>query len=159
MTKDILPLKSMTVKELSGVAHLKDADLTREMKELAKHNTELCAVAGEINGHATKPTALGASTFFTGSFIGINRRTGATYRSGKFYPPKDFADTLLGVFAGSSGQAIRFNVVISVAESTKGALGYTYISEPIKTAEVINRDAELMATLGQMPKLLEKKKA
>lgn len=158
--KEVLPLKTMTIKELSGHGHLKDSDLKAHLKQLAgTEGQELCAVAGEINGHGSKITPFGPSVYFTGSFVGVNRRTGQQFRSGKFYPSKDFADVLIAQFASAGvSSGLRFNVVISVVPSTKGADGYTYVSEPIRTAEVIDRQADLFATLGQMPKLIDNKK-
>jgi len=57
--------------------------------------------------------------------------------------------------------AVHFSAVVRVVRDNSAATGYTFISEPIKSPESINREAELVAKLTNLPqaKLLSKKSA
>lgn len=157
-------VKKITCKQLAGIDRAKTKEETVElMKKIADEKPDYAAIVGDMTGYGTVASQYGVTTFLTGSFQAINRNTGKMYKASKVFLPKDFTDVVKAAFDGRDKQnaGVHVHCTISVVKDSSSATGYTYISQPIKNPESINRDAELSAMLVSLPvpKQIAQKKA
>jgi hypothetical protein len=154
MSKEPTLLKKITLKAIGGLSReTSKADTIAFFKDVVTKNPDFCAIVGDITGYGNTVTAFGASTYFSGTFVACNRSTGEQFKSSKVYLPADLASIAVAAFNGKKADAegIHFHAHIRVVLDASSATGYTFVSEPIKSPESINREAELMAKLTSMP--------
>lgn len=154
---DIKLLKKITIKDVLEIKRGEDSKSV--LSSLAENDTEICVISGEVTGYGVKATQYKASHFFVGMFFAQNRTNGKIFKATKIYLPEDFSENIVTTFNNKSEgtDSVRFQVSIKVVKDTSSNAGYTYICEPIKTPELINKEAEMMATFLQLP-APEKKK-
>lgn len=146
-------LKKITLKEICELKR----DMPKEkvvefFQAKAEQNAEIAVIAGEMTGYGGRTTQFGESVFLTGLFFAQNRETGQMYKAGKVYLPKDATENLVSMFQqrDQADKYIRFQLSVRVVEDS-GNTGYTYVTEPVRTPESINREAELMSTFAALP--------
>lgn len=153
--------KSLSYKLLAGISEKSDEEVKAHMKELAKSDTVIAQVAGEISGYNIKNGQYGENIAFSGEFVVKSAITGEILESTKMFFDKGFSDILRGQFDQRKDQSamVKFSAQISVV-SHKKAPFFTYMVTPLRTPEAITRRAELLGTLASAPlQIANKKKA
>jgi hypothetical protein len=131
-------LKKLSIKGVTGLG-------TKELKDVANSkNPNIVAFTGEAHGHGSVSTQYGDSKFITGIIFAQNMQTSEVFQAGKAFLPSDFTDELIARLDSRKDtlDTVEFGVQISVAPSTKGGYGYEYITEAIKTPDVIEKEAK-----------------
>lgn len=146
-------LSKMTLKEITGNRALTTDEYKAKMKELSVSQAEIAAISGEVTGFGEKSTNFGVSTYLVGSFVAQNRLTGELFKATKAYLTGGASEEIVAKFRqrAAAEDTVRFQLTVTVVPDVKSATGYTYVIQPIKTPEVINREAELLATFAALP--------
>lgn len=144
--------KSLSYKMLAGVGNLLDEEVKAHFKELAKEDTVIAQVAGEISGFSSKTGQYGENIAFSGEFIAKSAITGDIMETTKMFFDKGFSEILKGQFQnrGDGNSMVKFSAQISVVKYHK-APGYTFMATPLRTPEAISRRAELLGVLASAP--------
>ncbi|HNB00943.1 MAG TPA: hypothetical protein PLK61_03995, partial [Nitrosomonas sp.] len=102
----------------------------------------------------------GENLFLTGFFMAQNRENGRILKASKAYLPRDLVDELVAGFNSrtSADDVIKFTVSITAVESPGSAAGYTFICEPARTPEAVNRESEMLQVFLALPAPDAKKK-
>jgi len=148
----IKTLKKISVKELFGLK--RNDDGKAKMQELVKSgHKEIFVISGRVTGFASKATQYGESFALLGQFLARNQINGDVFKATKCYLPKDFTENVIGTFQNRSDEsgAIEFTANVSVVEDSSSATGYTYIVEPVTTAESMAWEAKAMQSLLAIP--------
>lgn len=154
MAKEPTFVKKITMKVIADIPRDDSKAATIEkFMGTAKSHPDFAAISGDITGYGTKKGAFGENFYFNGSFVAINRKSGQIFTSSKIYLPNDLADNAVAAFNGRSkdSEGVHFHAHIQIALDPSSATGYTFVSQPIKTPESINREAELIAKLTNLP--------
>lgn len=110
-----------------------------------------------VEGYTIKTTNYGESVALQGEFNAINPISGEAYMSNVAYLPSDFAEMIQKKLdqRKDPGDIVEFSAMVTPVKSEKGARGYTFVMEPIQTAEVYNRRTamleKLKAQFAQLP--------
>ncbi len=144
--------KSLSYKLLAGIPEMQDEEVKAHMKELAKTDTVLAAIAGEVTGYNVKNGQYGENIAFSGTFVAQSAITGEVFETTKIFFDKGFADQLRGRFdtRKDADEIIKFSCQISVVKHAKSPF-FTYMTTPLRTPEAITRRAELLGTLASAP--------
>lgn len=162
MTKEAILLPKMTLKSICGMTRqTSEEDTKKYFLTKAKDSAEVAVIAGYADGFSTKAGAKGESTFFSGLFLAQNRESGVNFKSYKLFLPKSATDIIVAQLKNrANGQdEVKFKLVVRVVEDSSSAAGYTYICEPVKTPELLNKEMELMQTFLALPAPSRKKSA
>jgi len=141
-------LKKLSVKGVTGLG-------TKELKAVAESkNPNICAFTGEAHGFRTVSTQFGESKFITGIIFAQNMQTGEVFQAGKAFLPTDFTDELIARLESRKDNfdSVEFGVQISVTPSDKGGYGYEYVTEAIKTPDIIEKESKYTQKFLALPK-------
>lgn len=152
-----VPLKKITLKEVCNVK--REDDARAYFLAAAKEERELCMIVGEIRGYGSKASQYGESNFLTGFFMAQNRATGKIYKASKAYLPNDITEELIAAFQSrkTEDEIIKFQVTITAVQADTPT-GYTFVTEPARTPEAVNRESEMLQTFLAVPAPAEQKK-
>lgn len=112
-------------------------------------NKLVMAVHAVCTGYFYKATQYGENIALVGEFNAINPETGECYFANVAYLPADFAEMIKGKLDARKDQneIVEFSAGITPVTSAKGARGYTFVAQPIQTAEVYNRRRAMLDQL------------
>lgn len=148
----IKTLKKISVKELFGLKRTDDgaANIKKLMEE---GHTKIFRIKGNVTGFTSKATNLGESFGLTGQFLAHNLVTNELFKSSKCYLPKDFTETIISNFKnrGDAATGVEFTAEISVVKDSSSASGYTYICEPIQTADTVAWEERAVKEFTSLP--------
>lgn len=111
----------------------------------------------DVEGYFMKATQYGESVALNGDITIVNALSGEVFQGITVYLPDDFASMIANKLdkREDQGSTVNFKAEIIVSQSEKSARGYTYITRPISTPEMVNRRLEkannLMSTLKALP--------
>jgi len=151
-------LKKLTTKDIMGLNTKPTHEVKAELIKIAESdNSRLYHMKGEVTAYGGKHTQYGESFFFVGSFAAQNLQTGEIFSAGKVYLPKDVTEDLIAAFKSrSDDSAISFDLVVGVIPDAKQ--GYNYVSEPVRSPEAVDREAEMIASFKPLQIAGPKKK-
>lgn len=151
--ENLVQVKKITIKVVCELGRMPTDEVKAHFLNLAKHNTEIAAIAGEVTGYGSRATQFGESFFLLGTFFAQNRGTGKLYEANKCYLPKDVTENIVNAFRNrlDASEHIEFKVIVQIVEDKSGATGYTYICKPIATPESITKRAKMMSTFLSLP--------
>lgn len=111
----------------------------------------------DVEGYFMKTTQYGESVALTGDITAVNALTGEIFQGITVYLPDDFASMIANKLDKRDDQSmtVNFKAEIIVSASEKSARGYTFITRPISTPEMVNARLErannLLSTLKALP--------
>jgi len=114
-------------------------------------------MSGVVSGYFEKPNQYGTSYALTGDFTAINALTGECFEGVVAYLPDDYAKTICNQYDKHSQDSsfVEFECEIVVSQSDKAARGYTFITRPISSPEIVNyrkeRAEKLQSKLKALP--------
>ena len=113
-------------------------------------------ISGVVSGYFEKPNQYGISYALTGDFSAVNALTGEAFEGVVAYMPDDYAKTICNQYDKHSQDSsfVEFECEIIVSESEKAARGYTFITRPISSPEIVNYRAERVNKLQSKLKAL-----
>lgn len=149
--ENVKRLKKMTLKTIHEMGRTDDAKA--HFASLAKNETLVASIVGEMTAWGSKSSQYGPSHYITGDFFARNEVTGVLYSSSVLYLPKATAEILIAAFdkRGNPEEKIKVNLSVRVVEDKSSATGYTYVVEPIETPESTSQKKELLSKLLAAP--------
>lgn len=120
-------------------------------------NRVIALVDCNVEGYFMKTTQYGESVALSGDVTMVNAITGEIFQGITVYLPDDFASMVANKLDKREDQSttVSFKAEIIVSASEKSARGYTFITRPISTVEMVNarldRAKDLLSTLKALP--------
>ena len=117
----------------------------------------VCLVDCDIEGYFLKNSQYGDSVALSGDITMVNALTGEVFQGITLYLPSDFSTMIANKLdkREDQSQTVNFKAEVLVSASEKSARGYTFITRPISTVEIVNqrlaRANDLLSTLKALP--------